>query len=175
MKKLYLLDANTLIDAKNHYYPIDRVPEFWSWLIHQGQLGNIKIPIEIYEEFKDTRSKKGEQDELAFWASQPHVKEALLLNENAESNTVIDVIQEGYNITPTDEDLLKMGRDPFLISYAYKNSSERCVVTTEGSRPSRKGANRHVPDVCKALNVRCINSFELIKELNFTTGWDGQI
>ena len=96
MKKLYLLDANTLIDAKNHYYPIDRVPEFWSWLIHQGQLGNIKIPIEIYEEFKDTRSKKGEQDELAFWASQPHVKEALLLNENAESNTVIDVPEEMF-------------------------------------------------------------------------------
>jgi len=36
---LYLLDANTLIDAKRDYYPIDRVPEFWSWLIFQGQQG----------------------------------------------------------------------------------------------------------------------------------------
>jgi Domain of unknown function (DUF4411) len=29
---LYLLDANVLITARNRYYPIDTVPEFWSWL-----------------------------------------------------------------------------------------------------------------------------------------------
>ncbi len=34
---LYLLDANTLIDAKRDYYPIERIPEFWDWLIHQGE------------------------------------------------------------------------------------------------------------------------------------------
>ncbi len=48
---MYLLDANTLIDAKDYYYPIERVPEFWDWLIFHGQRGNIKIPIEIYREF----------------------------------------------------------------------------------------------------------------------------
>lgn len=47
---LHLLDANTLIDAKRDYYPIDRVPEFWDWLNFHGQQGNIKIPIEVYEE-----------------------------------------------------------------------------------------------------------------------------
>nr|WP_234706678.1 DUF4411 family protein [Ensifer aridi] len=26
---VYLLDANVLITAKNQYYPIHRVPEFW--------------------------------------------------------------------------------------------------------------------------------------------------
>ena len=54
---LYLLDANTLIDAKRDYYPIDVVPEFWSWLVFQGQQGKIKIPIEVYEEFSDTKDK----------------------------------------------------------------------------------------------------------------------
>lgn len=33
---LYLLDANILITAANTYYGITRVPEFWSWLEHQG-------------------------------------------------------------------------------------------------------------------------------------------
>ena len=33
---LYLLDANILITAANTYYGISRVPEFWSWLQHQG-------------------------------------------------------------------------------------------------------------------------------------------
>lgn len=81
---LYLLDANTLINAKNFYYPIDRVPEFWDWLVHQGQLFNIKIPIEIYEEFKDTKPKDGEKDELSIWAEQPEVIEALLFDEGAD-------------------------------------------------------------------------------------------
>ncbi len=59
---LYLLDANTLIDAKRDYYPIDRVPEFWDWLVFHGQQGNIKIPIEVYEEFADTKDKDGNKD-----------------------------------------------------------------------------------------------------------------
>ena len=47
---LYLLDANVLITASNSYYPLDQVPEFWSWLQHQAQLGTVKVPIEIMEE-----------------------------------------------------------------------------------------------------------------------------
>ncbi len=168
---LYLLDANTLINAKNFYYPIERVPEFWGWLVHQGQLSNIKIPIEIYEEFKDTKSKDGKKDELSLWADLLEVKEALLFAEEAEPDLVARVTYEGYTPNPTDDDLMKMGRDPFLISYVLKDSKNRCVVTTEVSKPKRKGANRHIPDVCASLNVRCINNFQLIQELNFSTAW----
>jgi hypothetical protein len=31
---LFLLDANVLINANRDYYPIDRVPELWEWLVH---------------------------------------------------------------------------------------------------------------------------------------------
>ena len=36
---LYLLDANVLIGAHNYYYPIDRIPQFWKWLIGEGDAG----------------------------------------------------------------------------------------------------------------------------------------
>lgn len=85
---LYLLDANTLIDAKRDYYPISRVPEFWEWLIYHGQQGKIKIPIEVYEEFSDSKNKDGEMDELADWAAQLEVKKALLFEEQAEPDLV---------------------------------------------------------------------------------------
>ena len=169
---LYLLDANTLINAKNNYYPIERVPEFWDWLVFQGQASNIAIPIEIYEELKDTNPKHGERDELALWAESLEVKDALLLNEEAQADLVAHVTYQGYLSDPTDDDLTKMGRDPFLISYALKDVSDRCIVTAEVSKPKRKGANRHVPDVCAALGVRCINSFDLIRELDFSTSWN---
>ena len=169
---LYLLDANTLIDAKRDYYPIDRVPEFWDWLIFQGQQGKIKIPIEVYEEFSDTKDKDGEKDALATWADQVDVKDALLFEEEAEQDLVARITYGGYVANPTDDELKKIGRDPFLLSYALKDLENRCIVTTEASKPSRQGANRHVPDVCKYFKIRCINNFHMIKEMNFSTSWN---
>jgi hypothetical protein len=52
---LYLLDSSTLITANNKYYPVDTVPEFWEWLAHVGQLGQVKMPIEILEEIATPR------------------------------------------------------------------------------------------------------------------------
>ena len=92
---LYLLDANTLIDAKRDYYPIDRVPEFWEWLIFKGQQGIIKIPIEVYEEFSDTKDKNGNKDELAMWSEQSEVREALLFEEEAEQDLIARIMSIG--------------------------------------------------------------------------------
>lgn len=170
---LYLLDANILINAKNQYYPIDRVPEFWAWLIHQGEQGQVKIPIEIYEEFKDTKPKDGEKDSLAVWADQPDTKAALLFTEEADPALVQQVTYNGYLANPTDADIAKLGRDPFLISYGLVDPDDRVIVTAEVSKPRAQGSNRKVPDVCDSLGVKHINGFQLIQELDFRTGWRG--
>lgn len=169
---LYLLDANTLIDAKRDYYPVERVPEFWEWLVFCGIQGNIKIPIEVYEEFSDTKDKDGQKDELAIWSEQPEVKEALLLNEEAEQDLVARITYGGYVANPSDDEIIKIGRDPFLLSYALKDLENRCVVSTEVSKPKKIGANRKVPDVCNDFKIRCINNFQMLRELNFSTGWN---
>lgn len=48
----YLLDANTLIDANRDYYGIGQVNEYWEWLIHSGEKGHVRVPVEVYEELK---------------------------------------------------------------------------------------------------------------------------
>lgn len=144
---IYLLDANTLINAKNYYYPIKRVPEYWDWLVYQGQNGNIKIVNEIYDELKEKSSRDGEKDELSVWAEQPEVKQALLFEEEADVALVTRVVYEGYVDGPTDDEILTMGQDPFLISYGLRDIENRVIVTAEVSKPKRLGANRHVPDV----------------------------
>ena len=169
---LYLLDANTLIDAKRDYYPIGRVPEFWEWVVFYGEKGKIKVPIEVYEEFSDTKDKNGKKDELAVWSEQSEVREALLLNEEAEQDLVARITYGGYVPNPTDDDLVKIGRDPFLLSYALKDLENRYIVSTEVSKPSKKGANRKVPDVCGDFKIRCINNFQMFRELNFSTNWN---
>lgn len=168
----YILDANVLIHAKNLYYPIARVPEFWEWLIFQGEQSRLRIPIEIYEEFKDVKPERGEKDDLALWADRKEVRDALLLNEAADADLVSRVIYEGYMDDPTDDDITKMGRDPFLISYALIAPKSRIIVTEERSKPKRLGGNRHIPDVCTALGIRSINTFDLIRELDFNTSWN---
>ena len=169
---LYLLDANTLIDAKRDYYPLDRVPEFWEWLVHHGEKGNLKVPVEVYEEFSDTKDRDGQKDELATWSEQAEVKNALLFNEEVEQDLVARITYGGYVANPTDDEIIKIGRDPFLMSYALKDLDNRSIVTTEISKPSKQGANRKIPDVCKSFNIRCINNFQMFRELDFSTNWN---
>lgn len=162
---LYLLDANVLIDANRDYYPITRVPEFWEWLVHLGTQGLVKLPIEVYEEIKDGK------DDLGRWARQDEVKQALLLTEAVDVGLVSRVTDEGYARDLTEDEVEKIGRDPFLIAYALAAPGERCVVTTEGSKPRSQRANRHVPDVCSDLGLTWCHTFEFVRALDFKTGW----
>ncbi len=166
---LYLLDANVLIDANRDYYPIDRVPEFWDWLIVMGESGQIKVPQEIYEEIVAGKQTGTVKDTFREWLEKN--KNALLLNEDVREELVTRVTEEGYANDLSDDEIGKMGRDPFLIAYALADLGQRCVVSNEASKPRRSRANRHVPDVCRDFRVPCHNTFALIRALDFNTGW----
>lgn len=167
---IYLLDANVLITANNTYYPVDRVEEYWSWLEHQAQSGHVKMPIEVLEEIQEGP----DQGDLLFeWISQEHIKTALLLKEDVDPQLVDRVVQKGYAEDLNDSEILQIGRDPFLIAYGLSDQEKRCVVTSEVSKPKKKRQNRHIPDVCAGLGVKCIDPFQFLKELNFSTKWNG--
>ena len=160
---LYLLDANVPINANRDYYPLERVPQFWEWLDGAAAQNQAKIPLEIFEEIT-----AGKPDAFIQWLRdhQP----TLLLQEESSTSLVRRVIEEGYELEfdqLNDQDLTKMGQDPFLIAHTLADPADRVVVSNEVSRPSRIGANRHVPDVCSNLGIRCINAFDLIRELDF--------
>ena len=121
---LYLVDANVLIDAHRDYYPMERVPEFWDWLLYQGETGAVKIPAEIYEEIVEGNGP------LVDWLKRDDVQAALILDEECEPSLVQAVIAAGYARDLTDDELVSVGRDPLLIAYAKAVATERCVVTT---------------------------------------------
>lgn len=167
---LYLLDANVLITAHNLYYPINGVPEFWSWLAHKGNIGDIKIPYEIFEEIKDGGTDDA-VDLLFAWIKEPATKAAMLLKEEADPALVAQVINSGYAPDLADDEIEQIGRDPFLIAYALASPADRCVVTTEASKPTRRRQNRHIPDVCATMGVSCCDTFTMLKALGFSTAW----
>ena len=166
---LYLLDANVLIDANRDYYPISRVPEFWEWLAYAGENNRVKIPVEIYEEIKYGK------DDLATWIKNDEIKASLLFSEEVDVSLVSTVTNVGYASDLTDDEIEKLGRDPFLVAYALVEVGERCVVTTEVSKPTRRRANRHMPDVCDQFSVPRCNTFEFVRALDFSTSWKSEL
>lgn len=168
---LYLLDANVLITAHHLYYPVDAVPEFWDWLAHQGEAGNIKMPIETFEEVKDG-SNDADKDLLYAWVQDDANKAAILFDVDVEPRLVQQVTAQ-YAPDLTDDELEAIGRDPFLIAHALADPGNRCVVTTEVSKPTWKRQNRKIPDVCRDAGVQCCDTFTMLRALQFSTRWRG--
>lgn len=167
---LYLIDANVLITAHHLYYPVNGVPEFWAWLVHKGANADLKMPVENYEEVKDGSTDE-EQDLLFAWVAAEETKSSILFDEEADIDLVARVINEGYAPDLNDDEIVQIGRDPFLIAYALVSPATRCVVTTEVSAPRKVRQNRRIPDVCRTMGVQCCNTFEMSRTLGFKTGW----
>ena len=162
----YLFDANVLITASNLYYPLDAVPEFWAWINHQATGGRIKLPVEVLEEV--LAGSKKEDPLLNFMTTR---KDVLLLKEKVDPALVNKVVIEGYATDLTDDELIEIGQDPFLIAYTLAKPAERCVVTVEVSSPAKKSQNRKIPDVCSTFGVNCQNPFQVYRSLGFSTAW----
>ena len=160
---LFLLDASVLITANRTYYPLERVPEYWAWLVNCGNQEQVKIPQEMYEEIMSG------DDDLKRWLRNN--RGTLLFEEEVDAGHVKTVLASGYAPDLNDVELEKLGKDPFLIAYALVDSVERRVVTTEVSRRSATRANRMIPDVCDDLTIECMTPFDLNQALNFATNW----
>ena len=166
---IYLFDTNVLIDANRDYYPIDRIPEFWDWLIYHANIGHIKVPYEILIEIQNG------DDILATWAKKQEFEKAILLEEEVDNGLLTKIVNEGYASDLSDIEYEQIGRDAFLMAYALKDPENRQIITTEVSKPSKRRANRHIPDICNQFNIKWHHTFELTRILNFSTNWKNEI
>jgi hypothetical protein len=161
---LYLLDANVMIRAHEDYYPIDRIPQFWTWLASLGEAGTAKIPYEIYGEIAVSNGP------LHDWLTDVAISKVMLFDQKIDPANLNAVLTQGYAPDLNDSEIEEIGQDPFLIGYALADVANFTVVTKEVSAPSKQRANRRVPDVCKTFGIRSINDFEFYRELNFKIG-----
>ena len=168
---LYILDANVLIRAHADYYPVDAVPEFWAWLLHQAAAGNVKVPQEILEEIEGGNA---DGDQLVAWLKPPATRRVLRLQEEPSPAILANILHTAYG-DPDDVALEEIGRDPFLIAYAAADQAQRTVVSAEVSKPTATGKKRKVPDACADVGVKCMGPFPFFKTLGFKTGWQAEI
>lgn len=162
---LFLLDADTLIRGDREFYPLRRFPVFWRWLLHQGETGQAKIPIEQYEEITVGNG------ELVDWLCEAGVKDALVLDEEANPEAIAMVLAMGYGHNLNEDEVELLGRDPFLISYALADPPNRTVVTFEVAAPNQRRGKRKIPDGCAPFGIQCCNLTGFIHARDFTTDW----
>lgn len=165
---LFLLDTDVLIAAKNLYYPFDRVPQFWVWILQHASYDHLKIPTKVIDEI--LRGNK--EDELFRWVKSNRV--ALELDEEVDAQDWSETLTNGYgyaSVGAAQQDLVEQRADPFLIAHALFDTSVRRVVTLEKvpTAPSNlpNPINRKIPTVCDLLGVEHLDTFKLIRELDF--------
>ncbi len=157
MSDLYLIDSSTVITLQNTYYAKNRVREFWEWLLHHASAGRCNIVEIIFDEITphDGDFKK--------WLTTN--KRSLIL-ESEPPRSLVERVVQFYAPDLTEDELEMISNDPFLIACALQRKLSRCVVTTEVPKPSKKRANRRIPDVCNDLGVKCIDPVRFIRDLD---------
>ena len=157
---LYLLDANVLIRAHEDYYPLDRIPQFWDWLIEEATASHIKMPFEIHDEIANAKGP------LKDWITTTKVENALILDEEVDQVLFNKVLDTAYAPDLTDDELEEAGRDPFLITYGLMGQ-DRTIVTKEISKPSKIRGRRKIPDACNIMGIPWVTDFRFYRERNF--------
>lgn len=155
----YLLDTNTLIQAKNEYYGYDICPGFWDWIDRENASQRI-ISIEpVLAELREGA------DDLTNWANERSEKLFLPIDPAtiAALPTVVNWVNNfGFKEAATRDFLAKA--DPILIAYAMSHDDMTLAtheIHVQGERKKVK-----IPTVCRALGVPCIRTFGMLRNSN---------
>jgi hypothetical protein len=146
-----------LVQAKNDYYAFDIAPGFWKVIKRKAEHGSVRSPWKVFEEL----AKGG--DELAEWAS---VAKATPLFVEPDENTQIlygtlaSHVMKSYG-TPQANAFLA-GADPWVIACAMANDG---IVVTQEKLVGPDSKKIKIPNLCKVFGVKCIDSYDLMREL----------
>jgi len=154
---MYLLDANTYIQAKNHHYQMNVVPGFWQWLDVKFEEGYVASVGMVSTELKTYG------DELSDWV-RSRSNHFYTESDDATQNKFIEIAQflaaGDYNEANRDEFLA--GADPWLIAKAKTMGAT--VVSHEAMVPANSKKVK-VPNICREFEVSCIDAFALLRVL----------
>jgi len=150
----FLLDTNTLIQAKNDYYAFGLCPGFWDWLIAANAAGTVHSIEPVLGEIRDGN------DDLTDWANARPPSFFLPVDGAAAAQLprVVQWVQAGDFREEAKRDFLAKA-DPVLIAYALAHGRTLATheVHIEGERRKVK-----VPTVCRALGVNCVRTFQML-------------
>lgn len=150
---IYCFDTSSLLQAWVRGFPIDIMPSFWDEF--EKLLGDTVIaPREVCVELE----KK--EDDLYEWAKG---RDGFFVDLDHEQQLATRAIMSAH---PRLVDTRK-GRsqaDPFVIALAQVSAA---TVVTEENLQVQPGKSPKIPNVSRALGIRCIRLLDFIRE----QGW----
>lgn len=152
----YLLDADVLMRAHwDHYRPCF-CPAFWDWVIGSHASRRVYSIDKVFRQILTP-------PDLVSWASS--LPSTFFLPSDVSVTTAFPALSafaSSRNYTPAAISGFLNGVDYYLIAHAVVRNAT--VVTHEVSAPLRTSKVK-IPDACLALNVPCINPFEMLQRL----------
>lgn len=153
---IYLLDANTYIEAKNRYYDMEFCPAYWDWLDQQFAKGIAASIDMIGHELKDGN------DDLAEWV-KARAAQFMSNDDDATQNVFSEIVHfvmsRDFNLANRDQFLAKA--DPWLIA---KAKTIGATVVSHESTLNEGSKKVKVPNICRQFDVRCIDTFTFLRE-----------
>jgi hypothetical protein len=152
----YCLDSNVLIQAWLEYYSPKISPTYWDVMNRLGKAKRIFIAESVYEEIART------EDDLSRWLKESDIE------VHKADGKIGELLRKIYAADPSHQHLVdnRKGRslaDPWVIAHALAVNA--CVVTKENIILQGGRGKVKIPNVCRNMNIRCINDFEFVKEL----------
>ena len=155
---MYLLDANTYIQAKNFHYQMTFCPAYWQWLDHQYESGRLGSISKVYDEL----AVYG--DDLSAWVRdrREHFME---VSPEAIQDKFAEVAQHvaGLPGKPAANiaDFLS-GADPWLVAVAAERGA---TVVTHERLVDTQSKKIKIPNICMEFRVPYISTYELLNQL----------
>jgi hypothetical protein len=151
---LFLLDSDTLIQAKNEYYGFDLCPGFWDWLDRKSCEGVVASVEPVLTELS------AGNDDLKAWTearSDAFFKAMDQAAVDQAQEIVRWVMTEPFR--PDARQRFLSGADPLIIAYAKAHG--HTVATHEVHREGER-RNVKIPAVCAAFEVPCVRLVHLL-------------
>ncbi|KAF0805771.1 hypothetical protein A6D6_02032 [Alcanivorax xiamenensis] len=156
---MYLLDANTYIQAKNLHYQMSFCPAYWHWLDEQFEAGQLASISSVYHELTV------QNDELTEWVKMRKAHFLPVSSENIQDQfgSVAEYVS-GLEDKKAEHIADFLGNaDPWLVATAC--ASGATVVTHEAPVPDNSSKVK-IPNVCRAFDVPYITTYELLNTLD---------
>ncbi|PKB63446.1 MAG: hypothetical protein BZY80_07175 [SAR202 cluster bacterium Io17-Chloro-G2] len=149
----YSIDTSSIIHARRRAYPPDIFPSLWDRIEGLIQEHTLVATEEVLHELER------QDDEIYRWASRQ--TEMFIPIDREIQPIVSGILLQHPNLIDVRRN--RSGADPFVIALAIHRGST--VVTQEV--PTNHPSRPHIPDVCAAVSIPCINILQLIRE----QGW----
>ena len=160
----YIIDSNCFIEASRRYYSMEIAKPFWDALCSFARQGKLLSVDKVLEELKMGNDSLKQWAEVTF---RPHFQNTQI---NGTLQTYITLMlwaesQTQYNRIAKDRFMEDSNADTWILAYA---KTYNCKIVTQEVPSIHVKRNIPIPNVCDAFGIEYCDTFQMLKELNFS-------